>query len=50
MQNTVLHQSMKNEYDAANVCIYPAQYFQATRSAFAYERPVCAYVITFIFD
>ena len=40
----------EKEYDARNVCIDPVQYTWATRSAFAYERPVFAYMIIFTFD
>ena len=42
LQNTVLRQTLKNEYGAINVSINPVRYTQATLSAFAYERPVFA--------
>ena len=50
MQNNIQQQSLKNEYGAVNVCSYPVQYARATRSAFAYEQPVFAYVLIFTFD
>ena len=50
MQNTIQRQPTKIEYDAVTVCINPVQYTQATRSAFAFERPAIAYVIIFTFD
>ena len=34
LQNTIQHQSLKNEYDAVNVCIKLVHYTQATRVAF----------------
>ena len=50
MQNTIQRQTLKNEYNAINVCINPVQYGRATRSACAYERPAFAYVIIFTLD
>uniref|UniRef100_M4B4E3 Uncharacterized protein n=1 Tax=Hyaloperonospora arabidopsidis (strain Emoy2) TaxID=559515 RepID=M4B4E3_HYAAE len=44
------NQSLKKEYDVVNVCINSIQYAQATRSAFAYQRPAFASVIIFTFD
>ena len=38
-------QSLNNEYDALNVCSNTIHYTWATQSAFAYERPVFAYMI-----
>ena len=48
MHNTIRQQSLKNEYDAVNICVNPVQYTRATRSAFAYDRPAFAYVIIVI--
>ena len=50
MQNSIQQQSLKNEYDAVNVCIIPVQHTRETRSAFAYERPAFAHMIIFTFD
>ena len=38
------------EYDAVNICTSSIQYTEATRSAYAYERPAFANVIIFTFD
>ena len=50
MQTTVQQLSLKNEYDAVNVYIISVHYTQATRSAFAYERPTFDYVIILTSD
>ena len=49
-ERAIQQQSLKNLYDAVNVCIKPVQYTWATRSAFSYKCPVFAYVIIFTFD